>query len=74
MLQHAFSRSAIPAARDPYFLYAASNLGSAISLLLYPLYLERLEARRAALAWRNLYVLLLVALGVLRGLAGDSAP
>src|SRR5918997_1513902 len=30
-----------PAARDPYFLYVASNLGSVIGLLGYPLLVER---------------------------------
>ena len=30
-----------PAARDPYFLYVASNLGSMVGLLGYPLLIER---------------------------------
>ena len=32
MLQHWFSRTNHPAARDPYFLYVASNLGSLLAL------------------------------------------
>ena len=33
-------RRAEPAGRDPYFLYAASNLGSLLALLAYPLVIE----------------------------------
>ncbi|MBV1692933.1 MAG: class I SAM-dependent methyltransferase, partial [Hyphomicrobiales bacterium] len=40
LLQAWFSASRDPRARDPYFLYAASNLGSLIALLGYPLVLE----------------------------------
>jgi hypothetical protein len=65
LLQQAFSRSASPKAQDPYFLYAASNLGSAISLLLYPVVFERaLTLSSQALAWRDGYVALVVALAV----------
>jgi hypothetical protein len=65
LLQRAFSRSQTEQARDPYFLYAASNLGSAISLLLYPVYFERmLTISSQATAWRNGYVALVVALAV----------
>ncbi len=37
MLQAWFARTRRPAGRDPYFLYAASNLGSLLALLAYPL-------------------------------------
>ncbi|HSJ14335.1 MAG TPA: hypothetical protein VK939_07960, partial [Longimicrobiales bacterium] len=40
LVQKWFSASEHPGARDPYFLYAASNLGSLAGLLLYPLVLE----------------------------------
>jgi len=40
LLQAWFSASGHPHARDPYFLYAASNLGSLIALLAYPFVLE----------------------------------
>ncbi len=40
LLQHWFSRTKHPAARDPYFLYSASNLGSLAALLGYPLLME----------------------------------
>lgn len=39
-LQRCFSRTAHRWAADPYFLYAASNLGSLMALLGYPLWLE----------------------------------
>lgn len=40
LLQAWFSATGHPHGRDPYFLYAASNLGSLIALLSYPLLLE----------------------------------
>jgi len=40
LLQNWFSRTNHRAAADPYFLYAASNLGSMLALLSYPLVLE----------------------------------
>ena len=39
-LQHWFSRTSHPAARDPYFLYVSSNLGSLLALVLYPTLVE----------------------------------
>jgi len=40
MLQRWFAASTHPHAKDPYFLYAASNAGSLIGLLAYPLLIE----------------------------------
>src|SRR5262249_51252435 len=40
LLQKWFSGTSHPAARDPYFLYAASNLGSLLGLLSYPTLIE----------------------------------
>jgi len=40
LLQKWFAYTGHPSARDPYFLYSASNLGSMISLLGYPLLIE----------------------------------
>lgn len=40
LLQKWFAASAHPAAGDPYFLYAASNAGSLLGLLAYPLWIE----------------------------------
>ena len=42
ILQRWFADSSHPLARDPYFLYAASNAGSLAGLLSYPLLLEPL--------------------------------
>ena len=40
LLQKWFAYTGHPSARDPYFLYAASNAGSLIALLGYPLFIE----------------------------------
>lgn len=41
VLQRWFATTGHPSARDPYFLYAASNAGSLVGLLAYPLLIER---------------------------------
>jgi hypothetical protein len=46
LLQAWFSETRHPAARDPYFLYAASNLGSFAALIGYPFLLEPLYGVR----------------------------
>jgi hypothetical protein len=40
LLQKWFARTNHPSAKDPYFLYAASNLGSMLALLSYPTLVE----------------------------------
>jgi spermidine synthase len=69
-----------PGGRDPYFLYAASNLGSLAGLLVYPFVLEPLTGLRAqSLGWSGVYALfvgLIVGAGVVvrrggRALAGS---
>ncbi len=40
VLQSWFSRTRLPGAQDPYFLYAASNAGSLMALLAYPTVIE----------------------------------
>src|SRR6266699_2847416 len=40
LIQKWFTHTGHPAARDPYFLYAASNLGSMLALLGYPTLIE----------------------------------
>jgi hypothetical protein len=58
LLQHWFARSGHPQAADPYFLYRASNIGSAAGLLLYPLLVERLLGlSQQAIWWSVAYVL-----------------
>ena len=42
LLQAWFARTDHPAASDPYFLYAASNVGSFLALLSYPILIEPL--------------------------------
>ena len=42
LLQAWFARTDHPAAKDPYFLYAASNVGSFLALLAYPTVIEPL--------------------------------
>ena len=57
LLQRWFAATDDPQAGDPYFLYAASNAGSLLALLAYPLLLEPLlplEAQRYA--WTGAYV------------------
>jgi spermidine synthase len=40
LLQAWFARTGHPQAKDPYFLYAASNIGSFLALLAYPFLIE----------------------------------
>jgi hypothetical protein len=59
LLQRWFSHSGHDSAKDPYFLYSASNLGSLVALLAYPLVVERrwgLESQSAI--WASGYALL----------------
>jgi hypothetical protein len=59
VLQKWFSATDDTAARDPYFLYAASNLGSFIALLAYPLIVEpNLRLQDQARLWTAGYVVL----------------
>src|SRR5436309_11744098 len=52
LLQNWFAASGHPQARNPYVLYAASNLGSFAALLAYPLAIEStLTLRAQAWAW-----------------------
>lgn len=56
LLQSWFARSGHPRARDPYFLYVASNAGSVVGLLGYPLAIEPLLTRSdQALTWTGGY-------------------
>ena len=60
MLQAWFARTHRPAAQDPYFLYAASNLGSLLALLAYPLLVEAVASlTRQSAAWAVAYGLLM---------------
>ena len=61
ILQRWFSHSSDPAAKDPYFLYVASNVGSMAGLLCYPFLLEpTLHLSTQRRMWSFGYILLLV--------------
>jgi hypothetical protein len=61
VLQKWFSATDDEAAGDPYFLYAASNLGSFLALLAYPLLLEpTLRLQDQSRLWTIGYLLLVV--------------
>ena len=65
LLQAWFARSGHPNARDPYFMYAASNLGSLIALLGYPFVLEPASASaHSATSGPTALSLLVIAIGV----------
>jgi hypothetical protein len=81
LLQRWFVSSRARGSEDPYFLYAASNLGSAAALLLFPLVLERfISVPTQTRAWQVAYVgnvVLVVAcafLALRRRPAGPSSP
>jgi hypothetical protein len=62
LLQRWFAVTGHPSAKDPYFLYAASNAGSLISLLGYPLLLEpSLRVVHQTWLWAGGFVFLVVA-------------
>ncbi len=78
LLQRWFSELDHPDAADPYFLYAASNLGSFAGLLAYPFLLEPLvPLSRQRIAWTGAYVALvaaiLLAAALLRRATGGAA-
>jgi hypothetical protein len=59
LLQRWFSESGHPAAANPYFLYAASNLGSMVALLAYPVVIEpQLRLAQQSHLWTAGYVVL----------------
>jgi spermidine synthase len=61
LLQRWFASTTHPAAKDPYFLYGASNLGSMLALLSYPTLLEpHLRLVGQSQLWTAGYVALVV--------------
>src|SRR6516162_1347182 len=78
LLQAWFARTGHPHGHDPYFLYAASNLGSLIALLAYPFVLEpAFGLRELSRLWTLGFLLLVAALGavftVLRACQSERA-
>jgi hypothetical protein len=64
LLQRWFHNTGHPASKDPYFLYGASNLGSILGLILYPVAVERwLGLDAQAWFWFWSYLLLAVLVG-----------
>lgn len=78
LLQAWFARTGHPSARDPYFLYAASNVGSFLALLSYPFLVEPftgLGQQTAFWSWLFLFLIVLVAVcGVLLLQTRNSLP
>jgi len=59
LLQRWFSETGHPSAANPYFLYAASNLGSMVALLAYPVLIEpTLRLEQQSHLWTAGYVVL----------------
>jgi len=78
LLQAWFARTGLPSSADPYFLYAASNLGSLLALLGYPFLFEPVFGLKAlAVIWTGGFIALIAALAacflVVRAAASDAA-
>lgn len=74
LLQAWFARSGHARAGDPYFLYAASNIGSFAALVAYPVLIEPvLPLRVQAETWLGGFVLLALLI-LASGLASSAAP
>ena len=65
LLQKWFTRTDHPSAKDPYFLYSASNVGSLLALVAYPFVIEPLIGLSAQTwTWTVFYVIFVGALFV----------
>ena len=65
LLQKWFSRTATESARDPYFLYSASNAGSLLALLAYPVLMEPFFTLRVqSRLWMIVYAALVLLIGM----------
>ncbi len=65
LMQHWFSKTGHAAAHDPYFLYGASNFGSALALLAFPTILEpNLYLASQSYVWAGGFGLLVVLFAV----------
>jgi hypothetical protein len=77
LLQRWFSYTGHVASEDPYFLYAASNSGSLLGLLSYPILIEpNLALTKQSWLWAGgygLFILLTLACAIIVGIAGKKA-
>ena len=74
LLQKWFSETGHPSAKDPYFLYAASNFGSLLALVAYPFVVEpNLRLVEQAWVWAVGFIVLVVLI-VVCGRAVLNAP
>jgi hypothetical protein len=61
LIQKWFSNIGLSSSKDPYFLYAASNIGSLIALLSYPFFIEPgIGLENQKIYWGGGYILLCV--------------
>ena len=61
LLQKWFATTESPGAKDPYFLFGASNLGSMLALLGYPMFIERyLPLQSQSSLWAAGYIVFMV--------------
>jgi hypothetical protein len=75
LLQRWFASTRHRAAADPYFLYGASNLGSMLALLGYPLVVEpHLRLATQARVWMLGYVVLLAMIAICVALVWRAHP
>jgi hypothetical protein len=82
LLQSWFSQTRHRSSHDPYFLYTASNIGSAVGLLAYPSLIEpALHLRDQGRLWTAVYVLLIALFALCaaltwtrRGPGSDPSP
>src|SRR5258708_2383114 len=75
LLQAWFSRTAHPAANNPYFLYAASNIGSFLALISYPILVEPLVRLGGQTpAWSAGFVILIALIAACGALLWRGAP
>jgi hypothetical protein len=75
LVQHLFSRTDHPDAADPYFLYRASNLGSATALLSYPAVIEpHLGLHAQSQLWSAAYLTFVVLVVLCLGLVAWNRP
>jgi len=78
LLQSWYARTGRADAHDPYYLYAASNLGSFIGLLAYPALIEPLMGAHAqSIAWSNAYLVvgaLIVLSGAMAVISNGRTP